>query len=170
MVVRGLVLAIRYKSLLNLTFSRSIGFKNMLPHTLYLLQASTGQSYIMCILYSLPSPYSWQSCWSLSPSLYMWVLRVVLNGSSPTEALSLNLLNARSFLSLPGRGYLSSVFDWRQPVQASHLVWWSSSKCLLTYFSGSNSGTAEWDCTRAFAVHSVCFFVVHYSLMPGYPH
>jgi hypothetical protein len=37
--------------------------------------------------------------------------------NSPTAALSLNLLIARSSLPLPGKRYLISVLDWRHPEQ-----------------------------------------------------
>jgi hypothetical protein len=78
--------------------------------------------------------HSQHSCHSLCPSLYRWTLRVLWPVNSPTAALSLNLLISRSSLALPGRGYLISILDCRQPVQAAHLCWCFSCKCFLMRF------------------------------------
>jgi hypothetical protein len=90
------VLATGHNGLLTLTFSRSSGFRNILPQSLYHLQAKIGQSHTMCTLSSLSYPHSWHSCRSVCPSLHKWALRLVWPVNSPTAALSLNLLIARS--------------------------------------------------------------------------
>ena len=105
------VLATRLNRLPTLTFSRSSGLKNMLPQILYLSQGNTGQSHTKCTLSSLSYTHSRHSCRSVCPSLYRGVLRLVWPVNSPTAALSLNLLTARSSLALPGREYLFSVLD-----------------------------------------------------------
>jgi hypothetical protein len=125
------VLTTRLNRLPTLTFSGSSGFKNTLPHILYLLQAKTGQSHTMCTLSSLSCPHSRNSCRSLCQSLYRLALRLVWPVNSPTAALSLNLLIVRSSLALLDRGYLFSILDCRQPVHAVHLDWCSSSKSFL---------------------------------------
>jgi hypothetical protein len=102
------------------------------PQILYLLLANTGHSHTVCTLSSLSCPHSGQSCRSLCPFLYRWALRVVWPVNSPTAALSLNLLTARSSLSLLVRGYLIRILDSQQPVQAAHLSWCLISKCVLT--------------------------------------
>ena len=127
------VLATRLNMLPTLTFSRSSGFRNMLPQIQYLLQAGTGQ-YTMCTLSSLSCPHSQHSCCSVCPSLYRWAIRVVWPVNSPTAALSLNVLIVRSLLALQERGYLISILDCWQPVQVAHLSWCLISNCLLMSF------------------------------------
>jgi len=65
----------RLVRLLTFLLTRSPGFINILPQSLYLLQESTGQRHKMCELSSLSSPQKRHSLLSVRPSLYKWPLR-----------------------------------------------------------------------------------------------
>ena len=82
----------------------------------------------MCSLSCFSHPHSRHSCRSVLPSLYKWPV------NSPTAALNLNLLIARSSLALLGRGRLISILDCRQRVQAVHLDCCCIPNCFFMSF------------------------------------
>ena len=144
-----------------------LGFNGCIPSSYWGPQASKTCCPRSCIFYKLVEDSDTQSVHCLLYHIhtadilafrYVQVRTGQFSGfcgllTALQQHLSLNLLRVRNLLGLLDRGYLVSVLDCWQPLQAGHLAWCSSFSALdelFAYTKGYSSELLRWNFVSPF--------------------